>query len=89
MLYGLKFGQVKKIASASRKLQLNKDVLDKLIEARKNGDDDNTVISKLLNVPEGVEPKEYIQQKVTPQEYEALRELIHAYTKGAGTNPLD
>lgn len=89
MFKGLKIGQVKKVASVSRKLSLNKSSLQALIAAQKEGADSEEVLSRMLNVPEGVAVKDYLQERVTPDEYEALNQLISLYTNGAGTNPLE
>lgn len=86
---GLKLSQIKAISSASVKLQLDKSKLDALLAARKAGLDDERVIAELLGVPEGVEAKDYIRERVTEKEYEALRSIVAQYTNGKGKNPLD
>jgi hypothetical protein len=89
MFGGLKLNQVKQIVGISRKLQFDKAKLDKLIEAREQGADEEQVLAELLGVPEGQDAKEYLHSRLTDQEYEVLREVVNTYTKGKGKNPLE
>jgi hypothetical protein len=89
MFGGLKLNQVKQIMGISRKLEFDKNKLDKLIAAREEGKNEEDTLAELLGVPEGQDAKTYLHSRLTPQEYEVLREVVANYTKGKGTNPLD
>ena len=88
-MLGLKPSQFKEIRSVSRKLSLDKSKFKMLNDARKNGKTDEEMMASLFgDIPEGVTPKEYFQEKLTAQEFQALQDLIQVFTKGNGKNPL-
>lgn len=88
-MLGLKASQFKEIRSVSRKLHLDKSKLKLLTEARKEGKTDEEMMSILFGeIPEGTTAKEYFQEQLTPQEFQALQDLLQVFTKGNGKNPL-
>ena len=78
-MFGLKLNQVKQIMSISRKLEFDKSKLDMLLEAREAGRNDDEVIAELLGIPEGVDAKEYLNQRLTPKEYDVLHEVVEEW----------
>lgn len=88
-MFGFKSSDVKAIVSISRKLDLDKSKLQRLLKGQKAGVPEDELLAELLGVPEGEDPKEFLKTQLSPQEIEVLRTVVANMTKGKGNNPLD
>jgi hypothetical protein len=71
---------VKAIIGVSKKIDLDRQSLQKLINGRKAGEPENKLIAEMLNMPEGNDPDEFLKSKLSPEELEVLKGILHNLT---------
>jgi hypothetical protein len=71
---------VKAIIGVSKKIDLDKESLQKLINGRKAGVAENQLIAEMLHMPEGGDPDKFLESKLSPEELEVLKSILHNLT---------